>query len=42
MTGVPVMFRHEGIEQILFWLGENRPRATFDALFNIIRPIKWP
>ena len=25
---------------MLFWLGEIRSRATFDAFFNFIRPIK--
>ena len=27
---------------MLFWLGENWSRATFDAFFNLIKPIKWP
>ena len=25
---------------MLFWLGENRPRAPFEACFNLIRPNK--
>ena len=27
---------------MLFWLGEIRSRATFDAFFNLIKPRKLP